>query len=132
MRQRRTAAFLTSLVAGGLFLAACDAGPEAAAPESGPPDSGADAPASTKAEDAEGHPTLQRPAALALSCSGCHATAGEAIPSLESQTQATLEEKLTAYRTETDGTTVMHRLMRGYSEADIAAISAYIAGEADQ
>ena len=33
---------------------------------------------------------------------------------------------LSDYRNDAEGTTVMHRLMRGYSEADIEAISAYL------
>ena len=70
-----------------------------------------------------------RTAMLALSCSGCHSEAGDAIVSLEGYTRQALSTALNRYRNESDGTTVMHRLMRGYSEADIASVSAYLAGD---
>ncbi|MCZ4296500.1 c-type cytochrome [Henriciella marina] len=63
---------------------------------------------------------------LALTCSGCHAGAGDAIPDYYALDRATLEVRLLTYKTEEDGTTVMHRLMRGYGEADIAAVAAYL------
>jgi sulfide dehydrogenase cytochrome subunit len=34
---------------------------------------------------------------------------------------------LLRYRSDADGGSVMHRMMRGYSEADIEAISAFLA-----
>ena len=71
---------------------------------------------------------LDQGAVLSLACSGCHSPAGGAIASLDGRPAAQIREALIQYRTDTDGTTVMHRMMRGYSEADIDAISAYLAG----
>ena len=63
---------------------------------------------------------------LALTCSGCHGGSGDAIPDYHDLDRTTLEARLLAYKTEAGGTTVMHRLMRGYGEADIAAVAAYL------
>ena len=68
-----------------------------------------------------------RTAILASACSGCHSAAGDGgIADLDGYSHEALETALTTYRTDADGTTVMHRLMRGYTEADIAAISQYL------
>ena len=69
---------------------------------------------------------LSRSAALAMTCTGCHVPSGEAIPSLEGWSEEVLQARLFLYKSETDGTSVMHRLMRGYEDNDIAAISAYL------
>lgn len=72
-------------------------------------------------------PTQSRSAAsLAASCSGCHAASGGAITDLSGWTEAQLLTSLDSYRTYTDGTTVMHRLARGYSAAQIAEIAAIL------
>ncbi|MCA8899402.1 MAG: hypothetical protein KDA39_11775, partial [Hyphomonas sp.] len=60
----------------------------------------------------------------------CHSPAGGAIPSLEHRPAALIRQSLMDYKAEADGTTVMHRMMRGYSEADIDAISTYLARSA--
>lgn len=65
-----------------------------------------------------------RSASLVMACSGCHAAGGTGIVSLDTYTEPLLIEALTRYQTEADGTTVMHRLARGYSDEDIALISA--------
>ena len=67
-----------------------------------------------------------------MSCSGCHSAAGGAITSLEGRTADNLRQALMVYYQDKDGTTVMHRTIRGYSEADIAAISAYLGREASE
>lgn len=64
---------------------------------------------------------------LALSCTGCHGGSSDAIPHLYDLTQEEMQSRLTAYQSDPDGTTVMHRLMRGYSAEEIAALSAYLA-----
>ncbi|ABI76707.1 putative sulfide dehydrogenase, cytochrome subunit [Hyphomonas neptunium ATCC 15444] len=71
-------------------------------------------------------------AALALSCSGCHSPAGGAITNLEGRTADNIRQALLVYYQDPDGTTVMHRMIRGYSEADIEAISAYLGEEATE
>lgn len=67
-------------------------------------------------------------ALLASTCSGCHATgrSGAAIASLEGMSAAFLETRLLAYRSEPDGPTAMHRMTRGYTEAQIALIAQYL------
>ena len=67
-------------------------------------------------------------ARLAAACAGCHSSEAGAIASLEGYSEAQLVERMNIYRSETDGTTVMHRLARGYSDEDIALISAYLSG----
>ena len=68
-----------------------------------------------------------RTAMLAMACTGCHSEAGGAIVNLDGYSQDQLSTLLTAYRTDEAGTTVMHRLMRGYDESGIEAVSVYIA-----
>ena len=63
-------------------------------------------------------------ATLALTCTGCHSNANGAIASLNGYTEAALIARLLEYKTDADGTTVMHRLARGYSDEDIALVSA--------
>ena len=66
-------------------------------------------------------------ASLAASCSGCHG-AGNAIVSLDGLSAEAIATSLDRYRTE-DGTTVMHRLARGYTEAQVQDIAAYLVAE---
>ena len=70
-----------------------------------------------------------RSAALAAACSGCHTPTGDAIPSLDGWKLADLQSRLLEFKTQENGTTVMHRLMRGYDEIDIAEISAFLADD---
>ena len=88
-------------------------------------DSTVETPAQTSEASPANGDTL-RGQTLTLTCSGCHGGAGDAIPDYQDLDLATLEARLLAYKTEEDGTTVMHRLMRGYDEADIAAVAAYL------
>ena len=66
-------------------------------------------------------------AVLSLACSGCHGPNGGAIASLMGRTPEQIQQPLLRYRSDESGTSVMHRMMRGYSEADIEAISTYLA-----
>ena len=70
---------------------------------------------------------MSRVSALTAACGGCHYSTGEAIPSLDGWTADELQARLMLYKFDADGTSVMHRLMRGYSDEDIASISAYLA-----
>ncbi|RIJ31376.1 c-type cytochrome [Henriciella algicola] len=91
--------------------------------------SAGDTKAETPAEAAEtslANGDMLRGQTLALTCSGCHGGAGDDIPDYNALDRATLEARLLAYKSESGGTTVMHRLMRGYGEADIAAVAAYL------
>ena len=71
-------------------------------------------------------------ARLAAACAGCHSSEPGAIASLAGYSESQLLERLNTYRNETDGTTVMHRLARGYSEEDIVLISAFLADAEDE
>ncbi len=50
---------------------------------------------------------------------------------LEGRSASELASAINFYRTDADGTTVMHRIARGYSEADVEAISSYLSGGAE-
>ena len=65
--------------------------------------------------------------ALASACSGCHATGGSAISDLSAWAAADIAASLQAYKSDTGGMTVMHRLARGYSEGEIDLIADYLA-----
>ena len=68
-------------------------------------------------------------AVLAAPCASCHGPDGRspgAIPSLSGLSEARLIEKLTAFRdAPPPGTTVMTRHMKGYDDAQIAALARY-------
>lgn len=67
------------------------------------------------------------PAQLAEACSSCHGLDGRstgAIPALAGQSRDDLIGKLTAFRNG-ENQTVMNRLARGYSDAEIAALADY-------
>jgi cytochrome c553 len=75
--------------------------------------------------DRANDPALARGALLASACSGCHASGGKAIVSLEGYTAERLKALLTAYRAE--GGTAMHRMVRGYTDAEIESIATTLA-----
>ena len=86
------------------------------------------APAGTQTEDTSHEAAdLSAPAILALSCSGCHGPDGGAIAILDGRTSDQIRLSLLRYKNDDNGGSVMHRMMRGYSEADIDAISIYLA-----
>ena len=67
--------------------------------------------------------------ALSASCSGCHSALPEtSMGPLSGRSASALASAINSYRTDPDGTTVMHRIARGYSEADVEAISSYLSG----
>ncbi len=102
------------------MLAACD-GPAVSGPEA-------------VAADAMQAARLEPAALLAASCSGCHrgATAanGEpvAIPGLEGLSAKEIAARLEAYATEPGGTSVMHRIARGYTASEREQLAAYLGG----
>lgn len=121
MRLRRRTALnvAATLMAAGLLAGACSPGEEGAA-QAEPSPQAAIGDALQETEPGE---------LLALTCSGCHGGFSEAIPDYSQLDQAELETKLKTYKAEMDGTTVMHRLMRGYSDADISAVAGYISSQ---
>lgn len=118
MSPGRAQALPVLLAAAGLLVAAC--GSQTAAQAADEADE-----AVVPSLQASGH-------RLALSCSGCHGGASEAIPDLYTLEPGEMQSRLLAYKTDADGTTVMHRLMRGYSDEEIAALSAYFAPDGEE
>jgi len=67
--------------------------------------------------------------ALSASCSGCHSPGGSAISDLSGWTREALVARMKFYQQDADGTTVMHRLARGYSNDEIDLIASYLSDE---
>jgi sulfide dehydrogenase cytochrome subunit len=76
-------------------------------------------------------PQLSQAALLASSCSGCHGDGGSAaeMPQLAGRDAEELVALFLRYRSEEAGSSVMHRLARGYPEAQVRAIAEYLAGQ---
>lgn len=75
------------------------------------------------AQDANG-------AVLAIGCFSCHGPGGHspgAIPPLDKLSAAELDEKLHAFAAGTVESTIMGRLAKGYTDAEIAALTAWLA-----
>ncbi|MFN3449048.1 MAG: c-type cytochrome [Roseococcus sp.] len=70
-------------------------------------------------------------ALLAGACQGCHGAAGEGghgIPSIkQQQTRAEFVAAMRAFRANERPNTVMGRITRGYTDAEIAALAAHFA-----
>ena len=67
---------------------------------------------------------------LSLSCAGCHGPAGHSpgnIPSLYGRSAASIAESLRAFRSDLRPSTVMGRVAKGYTDAEIAAVAQQIA-----
>jgi sulfide dehydrogenase cytochrome subunit len=70
------------------------------------------------------------PPAGAASCSGCHAAnaaANTPVPRLAGRNAADLVTQMQAFRSGQQTSTVMDRIAKGYSDAEIAAIAAWYA-----
>ena len=70
---------------------------------------------------------------LANTCAGCHGTdgasAGLYMPSIGGMDKRYLISVLNDYKTSLRPSTIMGRIMRGYSDQEISAIAAYFAGQ---
>jgi sulfide dehydrogenase cytochrome subunit len=67
---------------------------------------------------------------LTISCSGCHGTGGHsagAIPSLYGRTAASIADSLRAFRDGKQPATVMDRIAKGYTDAEIDMVAREIA-----
>ena len=109
---------LTALMVGGALLASgCQ-----------------DAPGPTVVIEPSVDPALSRAAALASVCSGCHMDGSDhqGLVSLDGLTADAIAISMLAYRNDDTRQTVMNRLARGYSPADIELIAEYLAGEMEQ
>lgn len=85
------------------------------------------------AQDAAQAIGAQEAALLASSCFNCHGPAGvgqEPMPAIAGIPAEQLVAMLNAFKAnEVPGATIMGRLARGYDDAEIAAIAAYLAGD---
>ena len=81
------------------------------------------APSSVSAQNAN-------PQLLTLSCSGCHGPRGHSpgpIPSIYGRTAESIAETLRGFQSGTRTGTVMQRIAKGYSDAEIDAVAREIA-----
>ncbi len=65
---------------------------------------------------------------LANGCTACHGLegrGGEAIPTLAGQPASDLVAKLLDFRAQKGDATIMNRIARGYTDAEIQALAAY-------
>jgi cytochrome c553 len=70
------------------------------------------------------------PAALALSCWNCHGPDGESpgeIPSIAGMSAEAIADSLRGFRSDANQGTIMNRIARGYSDAEIDALSDFLA-----
>jgi cytochrome subunit of sulfide dehydrogenase len=66
--------------------------------------------------------------ALADACTSCHGIGGRshgAIPSINGLSKDAFVQDLKAYRAQTKSATIMNRIARAYSDADIEALAEY-------
>jgi sulfide dehydrogenase cytochrome subunit len=66
--------------------------------------------------------------ALGDACTGCHGVSGHsggAIPSIGGVDEATLLGMLKAYKANKGAPTIMNRILRGYTDAELGALAAY-------
>ena len=68
-------------------------------------------------------------AALAANCAICHGTVGRAVgsmPSLAGQPKSYLIEQMKAFKEDRRTGTIMHQLAKGYTDAQIEAMAAFL------
>ncbi len=70
--------------------------------------------------------SLSKGALLSVSCNNCHAKTGLGIPNYSNHSAKRIKKYLTFYKTDTNGTSVMHRMARGLSDEEIALIAGYL------
>lgn len=67
---------------------------------------------------------------LAANCTACHspdAPAPDAVPRLAGLPAATILHKLRGFRSGAEAATVMHQIVRGYSDEQLALIASHLA-----
>jgi cytochrome c553 len=70
------------------------------------------------------------PQLLSLSCAGCHGPGGHSpgpIPSIYGRSAPAIAETMRAFRADQRPATVMNRIAKGYSDAEIDALAREIA-----
>lgn len=76
-------------------------------------------------------PAWSQASLLAQGCLGCHGLGGAGsggIPGLAGRDRADLLAAMAAFRANERPATIMNRIVRGYTEAEVAAIASYFAG----
>jgi cytochrome c553 len=71
--------------------------------------------------------------ALADACTSCHGIGGRSrgsIPSLNTASKSALVRELKSYRDQSKPATIMNRIARAYSDADIDALAEYFSSGA--
>lgn len=71
------------------------------------------------------------PANLANACAGCHGTDGMSpgqIPAINGMAAADIAAELRLFKNDQKAATVMNRIAKGYTEAEIDAIATYLGG----
>ena len=72
------------------------------------------------------------PPMLADACAACHGTDGKSpstIPSIQGKSAVYMLQRLQAFKTDERKVTVMNRIAKGYSDAELAAIVKYLASK---
>ncbi len=72
------------------------------------------------------------PSVLADACAACHGTDGKSpstIPSIQGKSADYMRQRLMAFKSGEREGTVMNRIAKGYSDAEIAAIATYLANK---
>ncbi|NNE56811.1 MAG: cytochrome c [Hellea sp.] len=75
--------------------------------------------------------SLSTAALLSASCSGCHLAGNAAIPDIRGLSPDAMFTALSDYKIDTDGPTIMHRLMAGYSDPELRAIADYLGAQGE-
>ncbi len=84
--------------------------------------------AETKGHSEDSRAAVSRGALLAASCSSCHSARADldtGIVRLSELTVAELRATLVEFRTDRRAGTLMNRIAKGYTEAEIEAIASY-------
>lgn len=68
---------------------------------------------------------ISQAALLSVACASCHSKAGMGVPKLTNLSEDRIAKYLTYYKSDEDGTSVMHRLSRGLTQDDIRLIAEY-------
>jgi len=63
---------------------------------------------------------------MSSSCSGCHNTGNQAITDISGFDSQALLASLKIYKQDENGNTAMHRITRGYTEAELQMISDFL------
>ena len=117
----------------GLFAALAILSPSSVAQAPPAPVAPAAAPAPAPVAFAAANLTPLGVRALAANCAACHGTngnsAGGAIPGLAGASKEVAVAQLKAFKDGTRVATVMHQIVKGYSDAEMAALAEFFAAQ---